>query len=62
MSETGAQLRGRRLADSLYPRATTQPDISIRIDGNTVQVAATVDKQTLDRLIEKLEIVRNLLD
>lgn len=62
MAEPGAKMRGQRLVDDLYGPAKPTPEITIRVDGTHIQVLATIDKNGIDKLIEKLEIARDLLD
>lgn len=64
---TGMTGLGDRLSSTLPPTLThtlddSPTEITIRANGRHIQVMANVDRQGIDKLIEKLTIARGLLD
>ena len=61
-AESAAALRGRSLAEELYPPAKQDEMFQIASDGVHLEIAARVNLSNIDKLIKRLQAARQLLD
>lgn len=60
--EFGPHARGKRLMSALDKADKPGREFVVGTDGHLIQIVATVDRDGVDRLIERLKILKNILD
>lgn len=61
-SDYGPHARGKKLLEALDKADTPGREFVVGTDGHLIQIVATVDRDGVDRLIERLKILKNVLD